>query len=140
MTTEDHNTKVRRLSKEAFNNGNLDALDELAVPNVIHHQPPMPDVVGLAAYKQMVADIRKGLSDINFTFDDMIIEGDKAAGRWTLTGTHTGPLPNTPIPPTGKRVTMTAVSFVRLMGDKIVEEWAYVDMLGYMQQLGVAPK
>ena len=140
MAPEDHKTKVRRVFDDAFNKGNVNAVDEVAAPDVIYHRPPGPDVRGLAAYKQMVVDMRKAFSDIQFTFDDFIMEGETAgAARWTFQGTHTGQMANMPIPPTGKRVTMTGLTLVHMVNGKAVEEWEYVDMLGFMQQLGVAP-
>ena len=41
-------------------------------------------------------------------------------------------------PPTGKHVTVTAISIMRFADNKVVEEWELVDEAGMMQQLGVA--
>jgi steroid delta-isomerase-like uncharacterized protein len=139
MAPEDHKAKVRQAFDEAFIKGNVNAIDEIAAPDIVFHRPPEPDVKGLAAYKQMIVDMRKSFSDIQFTFDDFIIEGETAAARWTVRCTHTGQMPSMPIPPTGKRVTMTGLTLVHMVNGKAKEEWEYVDMLGFMQQLGVAP-
>jgi len=40
------------------------------------------------------------------------------------------------IAPTGKRVTVTGIFILRIVGGKIVEEWGNADDLGMMQQLG----
>jgi predicted ester cyclase len=93
----------------------------------------------LDAYKQIITDLRKAFSDVQFTFDEVVSEGEAVATRWTFRGTHTGQLPNPPIPPTGKRVTMTGLTLVHTVNGKTVEAWEYSDMLGLMQQLGVAP-
>ena len=138
MSPEDLRTRVQRAFNEAFK-GNVNALDEVASQEILFHQPPRPDVKGLTAYKQAVQDMQKPFSDIQFTFDDFVIEGNKAACRWTFRASHTGPLRDMPIPPTGKRITMTGLTLVHLLDGKSVEEWEYVDMLGFMQQLGVAP-
>ena len=140
MASEDLRTITKRAWDEAFHKGNVDALDEILAPDLVHHQPPMPDLKGLTAYKQMVAEMRKAFSDITFAFDEMIAEGDVSAARWTFQGTHTGQMPNMPpAPPTGRRVTMTGIGLVHLVNGKVKEMWQYPDMLGFMQQLGVVP-
>ena len=56
--------------------------------------------------------------------------------RWTGRGTHKGDLIG--IAPTGKQVTVTGISIQRIANGKIMEEWSTYDMLGMLQQLGVA--
>jgi len=114
-------------------------MDEIVAAGVILHRPGLPDIKGLEAYKQMIADIRNTYSDFNFTIDEFITERDKSALRWSARGTHTGQSANLPIPPTGKKVTVTGLIMVRTVNEKAVEEWEYMDVLGLMQQLGVAP-
>lgn len=140
MASEDLKTTTKRAWDEAFHKGNVNALDEIVAPDMVHHQPPGPDLKGLAAYKQMVADMRKAFSDIKLTFDEIIVEGEVSAARWTFQGTHTGQMADMPpIPPTGKRVTMTGIGLIHTVNGKVVEMWQYPDMLGFMQQLGVVP-
>ena len=139
MSIEEQKAKVRRAVDEAWNKGNLNALDEIVASNVVIHEPPRPDVKGLEAYKQQIANIRKGFSDIKFTIDDFIGEGETDAIRFTMQSTHSGQLPNLPIPPTGRRVTVTGLIMVHTVNGKAVEQWVYEDMIGLMQQLGVAP-
>jgi predicted ester cyclase len=57
--------------------------------------------------------------------------------RWTLVGTDTGGLMG--MPPSGKTLTFTGTSIVRMEDGLIVERWANVDELGVLQQLGVVP-
>jgi steroid delta-isomerase-like uncharacterized protein len=76
--------------------------------------------------------------DFKASVDDMVAEGDKVAVRFTVSGTHEGPVLG--IPATGKQVAMKGVSVKRLANGKVVEEWWLGDMLGMMQQLGVIPK
>jgi len=69
----------------------------------------------------------------------MIVDGDTAALRWTWEGTHTGALPSLGIPATGKRVRFSGCSIYHFRDDKIVQQWEYGDLLGFLQQLGVVP-
>jgi predicted ester cyclase len=138
MTSEEWKARVRHAIDEIAK-GNVDALDEFTAPDFVLHQPPGPDLKGLEAYKQLFRDQLKAYSDFQFTFDEFIREGELDAMRFTIRGTHTGQIPNMPIPPTGKRVTITGLMMGRTANGKAVEGWNYMDTLGLMQQLGVAP-
>jgi predicted ester cyclase len=65
------------------------------------------------------------------------VKGDKVAVRQTCRGTHTSHFLQ--IPPTGKQVTFTSIEIYRVSGGKLAEEWVELDMLGLLQQIGVAP-
>ena len=42
---------------EAFNKGNLGAMDKVLSADYVHHRPPHSDIEGADAYKQFVADV-----------------------------------------------------------------------------------
>jgi predicted ester cyclase len=63
----------------------------------------------------------------------MISKGDYVVVHYTGTATHTGEGLG---PPTGKKVTFTAIVTHRLAGGKMVEDWGEFDNLSFMQQLG----
>ncbi len=136
MSTEDNKALVHRLIEEAWNEGSLAIIDELLSPDYVLHidAPGVPDREG---YKQAVIMHRTAFSDFHFTIEDMIAAGDKVVLRATLRGTHTGDFMG--IGPTGKPVTLTAISIRRLEAGRIAEEWVETDMLGLMQQMGVVP-
>lgn len=139
MAPEDQKTKVRRVTDEVYHKGNVNALDEIVATDFVAHQPPGPDIKGLDSYKRYATEARKAYSDLRFTINEYIGEGEVESMRYTLQGTHTGQSPSTPVPPTGKRVTITGLLMTRTAGGKAVEQWNYMDMLGLMQQLGAAP-
>jgi ketosteroid isomerase-like protein len=57
MSPEENKRLLARWPEEVFNQGNLDAVDELAAADVVWHGPhPAPDTVGTAAIKQIVRD------------------------------------------------------------------------------------
>ena len=60
--------------------------------------------------------------------------------RWTLRGTNTGDIVTPmPLPATGRQVTISGITIVRIAGGKGVEVWQVGDTLGVLQQLGVIP-
>jgi len=138
--SEDIKTKFHRVVDEAWNKGNLDALDELHSVDYIEHHSPFPDVEGLDAFKQMVAGAHKTYPDFHITIHELILEGDKLASRWSWTGTHLGQTRQLAISPTGKLITLTGSHILHIEGDKLIEGWQFADDLGLLQQFGLAPQ
>lgn len=139
MQVEELKARAKRVVEEVWNKGNLDVLDEAYAANVVQHSTSLPDVEGRQAYKQLIADLRNTFPDLRFTMEELIIEGDTYAARWTLGGTHKGQMPNLPIPPTGKQVVWRGCTMGHMVEDMTVEEWAYADFMDLFQQLGVTP-
>lgn len=136
---EEWKAKCIRVHREAWNEGNLDALDELHAADLVVHWPPFPDIEGLKAWREFAANMRIAFPDLQATTDEIIVEGDTYAARWATWGTHTAQSPAMPIPPTGKQMTVTMCGMGHIVEGKIVEEWLYSDNLGLFQQLGVIP-
>jgi len=136
--SEEIRARIHRLIDE-INKGNFDALDEYYASDFVIHQPPFPDIRGLAVFKRFQANMRTSFPDLQWTIDEMISEGDKGAARFTLRGTNTGQSKAFPFPPTGKQVTWSLCVVSRSVGGKIVESWSYADNLGLLQQLGIIP-
>jgi len=74
---------------------------------------------------------------INVNWEDAIIEGNRLAGPYTMTGTHLGDLMG--IPATGKSISVFGINIFYIRDGKIVEEWDLNDGVGLLQQLGVIP-
>ena len=95
-------------------------------------------ISGIEGYKQHFATITTAFPDLRITID-VILEGDgRAAARWFVEATHTGPFGD--IPPTAKRVHMTGSAIIRVTNRQIVEEHANSDALGLLKQIGVIPE
>ena len=137
MSTEENKENARRAIEEVLNKGNLSLADELVDANYIGHQPGLPDFKGPEGFRQYMTMMRTAFPDINMTIEDTVAEGDKVVNRYTGRGTHKGDLMG--IAPTGKQVTITGMVATRYVGGKQVEAWVAMDMLGMLQQLGVAP-
>jgi steroid delta-isomerase-like uncharacterized protein len=134
--TAENKAIVERLV-ELWNTGDLSIADEIFAADFVNHDPNCPKVTDFENYKAWVVENRTAFPDFHTEVQDMIAEGDKAASRWTVTGTHKGEFSG--IPPTGVQVTVTGMNIHRLVDGKIVEAWWSYDMLGMMQQLGVIP-
>ena len=74
-------------------------------------------------------------SDLTFTINWMIAEGDKVAVCFTAKGTHDGAFQG--IPPTGKKYELSAMTVWRFVDGKIAEEWVFSNDLDLYRQLGL---
>jgi len=125
---------------EEWNKGKaaaMKALDETCATNIVWHDVTGEDIRGLKGFKKSMDEFFNAFPDQHFAVDDMIAEGDKVAVRYKITGTHKGEFMG--IPPTNKKITLTAIEIDRIVGGKFVEGWISFDTLGMMQQLGLAP-
>ncbi len=137
MQTEENKALVLRLAEQAWNKGDITVIDELLSPDYVLHIAAPGAKQDREGYKEAVSMYHKALPDFRFTIEDMVACGDKVIIRCKLIGTQKGEFMGRA--PTGKKVTLTVISIRRIEDGKIVEEWVESDMLGMMQQLGVAP-
>jgi predicted ester cyclase len=87
--------------------------------------------------KILVEAWRTAAPDLRVEIESQHAEDDRVATRFTCTGTQTGPLLG--IPPTGRRASMAGIAITHVRDGKVVSDWGEFDLLGLMQQLGVAP-
>ena len=118
----------------APNLGRLDELDELLAAGAVDHGALVGEPPGIAGFKVTFRRWRTAFPDFVATIDDQITEGDTVVTRWTLRGTHLGE--HAGVAPSGRAVTMQAVSIDRVAGGKIVEEWYLGDHLALLRQIG----
>ena len=116
------NKAIIRRAFEAFDKGDLDALDGLMGPGFVDHFPvasqKSPDLKGL---KQAFADFRAAFPDMTCPIEDFIVEGDKVMVLTTCRGTHKGAFAG--VPPTGKQVTEPGIVIYRIADGKVVDRW-----------------
>jgi predicted ester cyclase len=138
MSDEDRNKALlRRFYEELWSKGNLEAIPELVAENFVDHHPlpgAPPGREGLAA---LVTTRRTAFPDMREICEDLIAEGDKVVGRFTMRGTHSGE--SMGFAPTGRRVTMSEIDIVRVAGGKIAEFWYGEHLLEHMQGLDAGP-
>lgn len=137
MTTES-NKQVMSRFLEFINTASETLAQELISPDAIFHVPGRADPVkGPEGYLEIIAMMRSGFPDIQWTLEEVIAEGDKIAARFTMRGTHKGPFFG--VPATGKPIQVQAMNIYRLSDGKFVEERGQPDLLGLLQQIGAIP-
>jgi steroid delta-isomerase-like uncharacterized protein len=129
---------IRRWFDEVWNKGRMEAIDEMASPDVVGHgQAQHATDIGLKEFKPFVLGFRSAFPDIKVTFDYIIEQGDKVVARWTATMTHKGEFLG--FAPTGNKATITGTSTQRISGGKLIEGWDNWDQLGLLVQIGAVP-
>src|ERR687886_690004 len=137
VSDEDNKAFVRRFVDEVQSGGNTDLIDEICSPEFVNHSAPQGLPADREGIKILTTMFKGAFPDSYFTVEDMIAEGDKVVTRKTFHGTHEGEFMG--IPPTRRRVSISLIDIVRIVGGRVVEHWSLADNLGMMQQLGVIP-
>jgi steroid delta-isomerase-like uncharacterized protein len=136
---EQKNEDVAYQLFEAHNRQDIEKMGQLVSSsnnNYSFHLPGMPPM-DWNGHKQLLAALFNAFPDFYHKLEDVVAEGDRVAVRFTITATHRGEFQG--IPPTGKQISIGGTDFLTIVGGKITEEWVSVDMMGWMQQLGVIP-
>ena len=123
--SEENKALVRRLV-EGINAGDIDGTaDELFAPRVARR------------VKRLFTEFYKAFPDWREEIMELVAEGNTVAGRFRCSGTHLGKFLGEP--PTGKRMEVEEVFFLRVKDGKFVDFWGLEDSLGRMRQLGLLP-
>jgi steroid delta-isomerase-like uncharacterized protein len=138
LSTEEKRNVLKRVSHEVFGQGNMESADELIAPDFVDHDP-LPGVpADREGFKTVVQMFRSAFPDFEVDLMHTIVDGDKVVDHVASRGTHTGEFMG--IPPTGKRISTSAIVISLLGSDgRIVERWQRFGAMQLMQQIGVIP-
>ncbi len=78
--------------------------------------------------------LRAAFPDLSVAEVDGVREGEKAAFRWVMGGTHQGEFLG--MAPTGRRVEAMGMDIVHTSGGEIVAHWGEFDAVGLLRRLG----
>ena len=119
MSLEENKALCNR-GAEAINRGHFDAIDEIYAPD------------NAQKLKEMLTEVRRAFPDFYGMNVIQMAEGDQVLNRTVLHGTHLGEFQG--LTPTGKRVTIEALSIDRVVDGKFVESWSQMDLDELFQQ------
>jgi predicted ester cyclase len=123
--SEQNETMVRRMV-EGINAGDIEAtVDELFAPRVARR------------VKRLFTEFYTAFPDWREEIVELVAEGNAVVGRFRCSGTHRGEFLGEA--PTGKRMEVEEVFFLRVEDGKFVDFWALEDSLSRMRQLGLLP-
>ncbi|MEA2601355.1 MAG: hypothetical protein QOF89_2347 [Acidobacteriota bacterium] len=127
---------VRRLFKEVFEAGKLEAADDILTPDFTFQYPFPGFSPGAEGIKEFVKVFHDAFPSFELEVHDLFGTADAVAIRWTLRGQHKGALLG--VPASGKYVTLSAIGVYHPHHGKgrLKAGWLELDTLGLLQQIG----
>ena len=124
-----------RWFEEVWNQGREETIDEMSATDGVAHglAEDGRDLPGPEEFRQFYRQFRSGIPDIHITVDQVIVEGDTSAVRFTATGTHAGD--GLGIRATGRPIRFTGICMVRWRNGQMVQGWNEFDAAGLMRQI-----
>ncbi|MEM1138605.1 MAG: ester cyclase [Pseudomonadota bacterium] len=124
---------IEHLFYNGFSGGNLDVIEEVFHPDIEFDSPGLP--AGLEGIKKIVTLNNTAMSEWRFTIEDLFGHENKVVVRWSAKGVHTGSFMDEA--PTGKPVSLTGQSIIKIEQGQITADWMVADMMSFLSQLGI---
>jgi len=118
--------------------GDLSPMDQFFDPSFVNHTPLRGQRQGSSGVRQFFAQWRAAFPDMIVTIDLLVSAGDAAVIRWTSRGHHLAPLLG--VAQSGRYVTISGITELRLRGGRIAHMWQHWAVLSFLDQAGVMPK
>jgi len=137
MTTKENKAIARRFLEEAWNQGQVEQLDEYYAPD-----GSAPDMTPLQDLKSLILWWHKAAPGLKFTILNILAEGETVMVHWQVDVTYTvptEPLPDEPFIPLGKPVSWKGVDIYRIVDGKIVSEQNANPWYGMLVEVGAIP-
>ncbi|MBP3811483.1 MAG: ester cyclase [Acidaminococcaceae bacterium] len=136
MNTIEKNKERMKRFEVMINTNDITLAQELVSDEASFYTPASPvPLYGGKGYLSVVDWMRTGFSDVQWKLEEMVVSEDKAAVRWTLTGTHDGEFLG--IHPTGNKISVCVMNFYYFdENGKIVNDVAAEGMIGILRGIG----
>ncbi len=123
-----HSTTLYKWFTEVWNNGNINAIEELMADQAVAHGIRDENSQrGPEGFKEFYNNFKSGFSNVNVTVEDVVSENDIEVARCKVTATQV---------PSGKPVEFSGLCMAKIEDGKIAEAWNQFDFLSMYQQLG----
>lgn len=137
MQVSDVKAVARSYFEELTNKHDVAFADQLFDPAIAFYDPaiiPGGQAMGLDAVKRFFTTFFTAFPDVRFEIDDFFAEDDKAAIRFTWTGTHRATFLGITI--TERHVVVPGIDIFHIANGKIAEVRVAFDRLELIEQLG----
>jgi predicted ester cyclase len=135
-----HVEMYQRWLSEVWGNGDEAVARELVHEDLVDHNPLPGQPAGREGELWAARAVRKAFPDLRFVPDVVFEHDDLVTGRWTMTGTHTGPFDLLGgLPATGRPVTMSGQEIFRVRDGQFVEVWHAEDIGALQRALDLEP-
>jgi len=133
MAADDIRATVSEAVAGFNRSGDREAFLQAYDPGVRLHGYP-GDLEGREGLRQFHLALWEAFPDAELTVEDLVVEGDRAALRYRLRGTHRGAYLG--IEATGLTIDVEGLTMLRVSGARVVEEWHSPTELSILRQLG----
>lgn len=123
----------RRVTKELWENGNIEAAEEHLHPKLKGQRHA--EGIDADGLKAIVAKFRDLIPDLTVNIERQVVEGNTLVTWTTIRGRHTGR--GADLEPSGNEVNLKGACMTIFEGDKVIEEHVIYDQLEMANQLGV---
>ena len=137
---QENSALICRWFEEVWNKARLEAVDEMAAPDIVAHglvDAHGKEIAGTEGFKVFWHQFRDAFPDVRIDVEDEMADGDKVMVRCTVRGTHQGD--GMGLKATGKKMAFSGICVGRIKDGRLAEAWNYFDFLVLYQQLGVVP-
>ena len=136
MNKIERNAALMKKFELMINTNDKALAQELVSEKASFFTPASPEpLYGGAGYLSVVDWMRQGFSDVQWRLEEMVAAEDKAAVRWTLTGTHDGEFLG--IKPTGNKISVCVMNFYYFdENGQVVNDIAAEGMIGILRGIG----
>jgi predicted ester cyclase len=136
MASTENNKQMACDYIKAFGVGDDTWFRRHIAPEFRRNDPGLPfEVRGPEGVKQLADGFLAGIPDMALFIEDVVGEGEKVLVRLRAKGTHKGELMG--IPATGRSVDIDVLDLFEFRDGMLVEQWALIDNLGMLRQIGV---
>lgn len=126
---------LQREALEIWTEGNMDVIPLVYADTQLVHAGDQVYRISHDGWRRVLGSWREAFPDLVMEVDEVVISGDRAAARYTLSGTHLGEFEGHA--PTGEAFRFEQMYFVRVEDGRIVESWGVWDKYGLYEQLGL---
>jgi steroid delta-isomerase-like uncharacterized protein len=119
-----------------YNHGAADEGASIFAPEFVAYMPGQPPM-DRATFEHFVSGVTSGMPGYTYEIHDQIAQGDLVANRITWRGVHSADLAG--VPASGRSIELRGINMFRVKDGQVVEQWAELDMLGLLQQIGAIP-
>ena len=126
-------TVVDRYLAELLNAGNFSNAGEILAPDFVFYGPATPEGLDSEGFRRFIKETRAAFSNKQFTELDRIVQDDRVALRFRMTGTQDGSFHG--IPPTGATIDTEGCDVIYIRDGKIAEVRAYYDLMATVQRI-----
>ena len=141
MMTQSKKEILSYFMEQIWNQGNFQLVEQLVSPayTVVEDRgdPWEGQTLDHDIFVQRVRYSRNAFPDLRFDIQHMVEEDDRVAGKWVMSGTHLGDLPQ--LPATGSTFSIDGMTIYLFEGSQVSGHIQVFDQMAFLMQIGFFP-